>query len=149
MTDIISSDHPLSSEQQKILSALLDTVIPCSDDGSMPSAADLDLVAWLTTNVAEFLPVLPAILAHFYLDFTGLSLKQRVEAVTAFSQTEPELFNAFLFQVYCCYYEDDRVLVGIGSAAGAPFPRGNTVPDGDLSLLDAVTNLGKQYRPVE
>jgi hypothetical protein len=45
-----------------------------------------------------------------------------------------------------CYYRDDRVLTGIGSHAGPPFPRGNEVPEGDLSLLDSVQASSKSYR---
>ena len=39
-----------------------------------------------------------------------------------------------------------RVLEGIGVGSGPPFPRGNTLEAGDLSLLDPVIAHSKTYR---
>ena len=63
---------------------------------------------------------------------------ERHAHVRAFSVTHPPLFQLLLTRVYDCYYQDDRVRMQIGVVAGAPFPQGNRVPAGDLSLLDPV-----------
>ena len=149
MTDIISSDHPLPIEQQRILEALLDTLVPASEDGRMPSAAELDLIGWLALNASDYLSALPGLLDKFEAGFAELSLDERIARTDDFNKAEPDAFNMLLFQVYCCYYEDDRVLTAIGAGAGPPFPRGNEVESGDLSLLDQVNRLGKQYRRVD
>lgn len=147
MTDnIITTDHPLTPAQQETLSALLDTLVPASDDGIMPSARELDFVSHLGEQAADFLPALPAVLNGFGEGFAGKPIADRVEIVKAFSTGQPEIFEALLFQTYNCYYQDDRVLTGIGSTAGPPFPRGNTVDAGNLSLLDPVVKRGKTYR---
>ena len=144
--NVIATDHPLTASQQQTLSALLDTLLPASDDGNMPSAQILDFRAYLHEKAADFVPRLVDIVGHFDASFVGLALPERCLVLEAFSKAEPELFEGLLFNTYACYYQDDRVLEGIGSAAGPPFPRGNTVEAGDLSLLDPVVQGSRAYR---
>ncbi len=40
--------------------------------------------------------------------------------------------------VLAAYYRDDRVVRSLGREPGAPYPKGQTVPDGDWSLLEVV-----------
>jgi hypothetical protein len=56
--DVIATDSPLTASERRILEALLDTLIPASDDGAMPSAAELDLVGHLQEAAADFFPAL-------------------------------------------------------------------------------------------
>lgn len=144
--DVIATDHPLTTSQQQTLAALLDTLLPASDDGTMPSAQALDLIGYLTEKNAEFIPVLVEVIGHFDDGFAGLSLSDRYPVVEAFSKAQAELFDELLFHTYDCYYQDDRVLEGIGMAAGPPFPTGNTIEAGDLSLLDPVMQTSRTYR---
>lgn len=144
--DFIATDHPLTTAQQQTLSALLDTLLPASDDGFMPSARELDFIGYLNEQAAEFVAALVVITGSFDEEFPGASLTDRCAAVGAFSAAQPELFQALLFHVYDCYYQDSRVLEGIGLAAGPPFPRGNAVDAGDLSLLDPVMQVSRSYR---
>ena len=144
--DVIATDHPLNAAQQQTLAALLDTLLPASDDGNMPSAQTLDLMGYLNEQAEEFVPVLITIVGHFDDGFSDASLSHRYPEVEAFSKAEPESFEGLLFHAYNCYYQDDRVLKGIGMAAGPPFPGGNTIEEGDLSLLDPVVQLERTYR---
>lgn len=147
--DVIATDHPLTTAQRRTLVALLDTLLPASEDGLMPSAAELDLIGYLSEAQAEFIPVLGEIAGHFDASFADLPPAERHAVVDGFSTTQPELFQALLFNAYACYYQDDRVLEGVGLAADPPFPRGNTVEAGDLSLLDPVVARHRGYRKVE
>ena len=144
--DVIATDHPLNAAQQQTLAALLDTLLPASEDGNMPSAQTLDLVGYLDEKAEDFIPVLMTIVGHFGDGFSDASLSDRYPAVEAFSKAEPESFEGLLFHTYACYYQDDRVLKGIGMAAGPPFPGGNTIEEGDLSLLDPVVQVARTYR---
>ena len=138
MADLISTDHPLSRSQRVVLAALLDTLVPASDDGTMPSAAHVDFDAYLRTQAADFVPHLAVALQHFEASFAELSLADRYDRVRDFGATNPGLFQLLLTRVYDCYYQHDRVRAQIGVGTGAPFPEGNQIPQGDLSLLDPV-----------
>ena len=145
MPDIISTDHPLPRDQRRILAALLDTLVPASDDGAMPSAAEVDFDGYLRDQAPDFVPHLVGMLQHFESAFVDSTPPERHARVRAFSVTHPPLFQLLLTRVYDCYYQDDRVRVQIGVVAGAPFPHGNTVPAGDLSLLDPVIANARRH----
>lgn len=146
--DIISSDHPFTRSQRETLTALLDTLLPASEDGTMPSAGEFDFVRYLNDSAPEFLPVLEQVLSAFDESFASLALPERHEHVKRFSEEQEQLFTPLLVQTYAMYYQQARVLEGIGLAAGPPFPRGNTVEAGDLSLLDRVVARPRSYRKV-
>lgn len=146
MNDIISTDAPLTGPQRILLSALLDTLVPASEDGEMPSAAEVDFERYLLEQGENIALQLPSIFAHFESTFATLSLEARCEQLRTFSSEHPELFHALLPRVYDCYYQDDRVRRKIGMVTGAVFPEGNTIVAGDLSLLDPVIDRDGQHR---
>ena len=144
--DVIASDNPLTASQLKALPALLDTILPASDDGRMPSAGELDFVGYLQAKAGDFVPALAEILDGLGVDFLDLPFLQRYALVEEFSRNEPVLFEQLLLHLYGCYYQDDRALEGLGLGAGPPFPRGNEVEPGDLALLDPVLRSSRTYR---
>ena len=149
MTDeLITTDSPLTAAQRKTLAAMVDVMIPASEDGRMPSARDVDVATYLNEKSPELLPVLATVLDDLDEGFADLDFSKRLEIVRLWSESQAELFNGLLFHTYCCYYQDDRALTGIGLAGGPPFPRGNTVIQGDLSLLDPVSERAQGYRKV-
>ena len=147
-SNVITSDQPLTSEQAELLSSLLNVIIPASDDGVMPGAGELDLVSYLREQTPEVVAVIRQASSFFEFDFPSKSATERQQLVVEFSVTEPEMFNTLLFQSYACYYQNDRVLTGLGLAAEPPFPRGNSVDSGDLTTLDKVVQNAKGYRRV-
>ncbi len=147
MTNDTKTATPTFNEAQQCrLSALLDTILPASEDGSMPSAKELDFLAYLSEQAAAFLPVLAQIVDGFDDEFPDQPLSARVAVVAAFAETGGQAFDALLFRVYDCYYQDHRVRELIGAQPGPPFPRGNVIPAGDLSGLDAVVKRSPGYR---
>lgn len=146
MSDIIGSDHPLSTSQQALLTVLLDTLVPASEDGRMPSASAVDFDAYLRGQGAEALPLIEVALNHLDESFADQPLTVRCEQVQAYSAAEPLMFQGLLTHVYDCYYQDDRVREAIGMVKGAVFPQGNEVTAGDLSLLDPVINNSEQHQ---
>ena len=143
---LIASDAPLTAEQRDVLKALADTIVPASEDGLMPGAGTLDVLGYLQRAAEDFLPELPEILGAFDATFASEDLAMRYGRVKAWSEAAPETFQALLGHVYGCYYQDDGVLEAIGVGAGPPFPRGNTVEAGDLSLLDPVMQSSTNWR---
>lgn len=149
MTDITSSPGTdLNEPQQRKLVALLETILPGSENGRMPSAAELDFTGYLSTDAPEFARILPGILDQLDAGFADLPLSERVAAVEVFADSDPKTFDDLLFRIYACYYQDDHVRRLIGSEPGPPFPRGNTIPAGDLSSLDRVVERSGGYRRV-
>ena len=128
------------------LPALLDTILPASEDGAMPSACETDFLSYLQEQAADFLPVLAEILDQFDNAFADQPLTARVAQVQAFSQTDAQAFDSLLFRIYDCYYQADRVRGLIGAQPGSPFPGGHVIPAGDFSSLEVVKSRGKGYR---
>ena len=143
---LIASDAPVTAEQHAVLTALADTIVPPSEDGLMPGAGTLDVLGYLQRAAEDFLPELPAILDAFDASFATEDVAMRYERVKAWSEESPEVFQALLGHVYGCYYQDAGVLEAVGVGAGPPFPRGNTVEPGDLSLLDPVMENPLEWR---
>ncbi len=146
MSDLISSDSPLSGAQLATLAALLDTLVPASADGRMPGAADTGFLSHLLQQDAAFVPQLVLLLERFDAAFATRALDERCTFVQRFSVDDPAVFNALLLRVYDCYYQDDRVRHAIGVVQGAPFPQGTVVAAGDLSLLDPVLRDSTRHR---
>lgn len=145
MPDPVSTDHPLSEQQQSLLAALLDALIPASKDGTMPSAADVNFKCYLRTQAGDFVAELTSILGQLDPAFPDLSLKQRCEQLSEFSANEPQAFQNLLSRVYDCYYQDGRVRSEIGVVTGAVFPQGNQIIPGDLALLDPVIENASRH----
>ncbi len=137
----------LTDAQRQRLAALLDTILPASDDGALPSAREIDLEAYLDEQAPEFLGELLWTLDSFDDGLPGVALDRRVELVREFSVGHPQAFRSLVFRVYdAYYYQDDRVRTAIGARPGPPFPGGHSIPAGDLSSLEAVKARGKGYR---
>ena len=143
---IIATDFPLTDAQHKKLGYLLNALIPASQDGHMPSAGELDLISYLEANAVDFLPVLLTILDDLDEEFLTDTPEEHHQGALALSHDNPARFQELIYQVYALYYQNPAVLEGIGAAAGPPFPQGNTVESGDLSLLDPVLAIAKSYR---
>jgi hypothetical protein len=129
-----------------ILKALLDTVLPASEDNRMPSAAEMDFEAFLAQQAPDFLPVLTDVLSGFDDGFADQSLTERVAQVQGYASAEAATFARLVFLIYDCYYQNPEVRRLIGHKAGAIFPKGNESIQGDLSSLAKVQARGKGYR---
>lgn len=136
----------LTQAQRRRLPALLDTILPASEDGTMPSAAEIDFLAYLDEQAPDFAAELVGILEKFDDGFPGLPLDRRVALVRSFSESDNPAFRRLVFRVYDSYYQTDRVRTAIGARPGPPFPGGHSIPAGDLSSLEAVKARGKGYR---
>ena len=141
-----ASEAALSASQHAVLSALLDTLIPASGNGEMPSAAEVGFEVFLATQARDFVPELLAWLEELGPGFADLSAGARTERVTQLVGEDPARFAGLLARVYDCYYQHDVVRERIGVVRGAVFPQGNEVVQGDLSLLDPVIENADRHR---
>ena len=119
----------MSDLQRRSLASLLDVIIPSSEDGRMPSAADMDLVAYLRERAPEFVPTLVEGLAALDelcvgQEFAALTAPERRSLAQELSRAQPDMFDWLHRHTLACYYQDDRVLVGLGIGAGPALPQG-------------------------
>ncbi len=136
----------LTEAQRRRLAALLDTILPASDDGALPSAREINFPAYLDEQAPDFRDELVAVLNRFDDGIADLALDRRVALVRGFAAADAQAFRNLVFRVYDAYYQDDRVRAAIGARPGPPFPGGHSIPTGDLSSLEAVKARGKGYR---
>lgn len=152
--DIIVSDHPLSEQQMSTLASVLDMIIPASDDGRMPSAAEVDVLAYIGENRADQIPLIVEGLTildglsdtRHRKGFAALAESDRQELVDELKRDQADFIQSLVSSTVVCYYQDDRVLEALGLEARPPFPQGYEVEPGDLSLLDPVRARPKLYR---
>ena len=151
---IIGTDNPLSGEQRRILDIVLDLIIPASEDGARPSAADVDVLGYIRETERHTLDGLRAELDRLDAEaiesqgqaFVSLDPATRQALVDAVQEREPQFLRTLAMQTVTRYYQDDRVVEAIGVGARPPFPDGYEVPSGDLSLLEPVRRRGRMYR---
>ncbi len=162
MTDrnnVIGSDSPVSAAQRATLNAVLNMIVPASDDGRMPNAADVgvldhirdaaagDLSRDLIGTLREELDRLDEqARGQFGSAFASLAQRDRQTLIDRIRSNDPRFMQGLAMVTVTCYYQDDRVLKALGMEARAPYPEGYEVVSGDLSLLEPVVQRGKRYR---
>ena len=155
--DIIGSDATLNSAQQRTFVAILDMIIPASDDGRFPSAADMDVLGYIAKTDPQLLDTVRTELDRlnagsedlYGVVFGDAGETHRQGLLDEIRGAEPQFLGGLALQTVTLYYQDDRVMEAIGMEARPPFPKGYEVVAGDLSLLDPVRARGQVYRDVE
>lgn len=146
----------LTAAQLASLDAVLDLIVPASADGRMPGAAEVGVPAYLLAEAADALPVLREELgelerrarACFVRGFIALAQRERQSLVEEMRTQAPAFMSRLAMETLACYYQNDRVLEGLGMEARPPYPKGYQVVQGDLFLLAPVRARGKIYRDV-
>lgn len=154
--ELIQTDHPLNEDQKNTLDTLLKLVIPASEDGQMPSAAEVGFLEYIVGSEPDFLPhlkqcldaIVEAAVPAYDKPFSEIDEREQETLVNKLRSSQGYLFNLFTNLVLSCYYQHDRVMVGIGLEPRPPFPKGYQVEGGDLSLLETVRQRGEIWRKV-
>ena len=126
--DVIVSDNPLSEQQRSTLASVLDMIIPASDDGRMPSAAELDVLAYIGENRADQMPLIIEGLtilnglsdARHRKGFAALAESDRQSLVDELKRDQADFVQSLVSCTVVCYYQDDRVLEALGLEARPP-----------------------------
>jgi hypothetical protein len=138
-----------SAEQELVIAALIDAIVPPSADGRLPGAGELDLVAHVERSARQN-PMLRPVLeyglsaiaelarARSPSGLKGLSRADWTAVFAEFTTTDEFFQPAFLFLVYGGYYQHERVVTAIGLEPRAPHPQGYEMGADDWSLLDPV-----------
>ena len=140
----------LDDVQRELLDALLDQIIPASDDGRIPAAGGLGVADFIIGRaVAD--PELVQHISHglekaaALVDADGIRLDSA--AVRQLEQEAPASFQALLRQTYMGYYSRGDIRGLLGLSPKAVHPDGYDVPEQDLDEIRALTAPVKERGP--
>lgn len=142
-------------DQEALLAALVDAIVPASEDGRMPGAAAVDVVDHVTRSVRRT-PMLQPVLQYGLsavdelarkrnpAGMAALSRQERADVLRDFAAGDQFFLPAFLFLVYGGYYQHPRVVSALGLEPRAPHPKGHAMSGSDdWSLLEPVRQRGR------
>jgi hypothetical protein len=139
------------------LACVLDLLIPSSGDGRMPGAGELGLAVQIERVLARD-PGLRAVVAagiealedlareRGAPAFAALAGSERLAALNEVAAAQPGFLPGLLFHTYVAYYQEGRVLEGLGLDPRPPFPTGHVLEPFDATLLEPARRRGKLYR---
>jgi len=147
-------NRPFTNQEKRIFLALVDMIIPASEELNIPGASDTlifkNIIANSAKNHQKILESLSALetLAQEKenASFANLLIDQRVRIIKIFRETYPTEANMFENLTSQCYYQDDRIMISLGMEPRPPYPEGFIVEQGDWSLLEPVRKREKFYR---
>jgi len=152
-------DPVFSAHHARALESVLDEIIPPSEDGRLPGAGELGLVAAIEAAVRKTPDLEPAVVQGLdalaeiareagAAEFSSLDREQRVAALHRIETSQPAFLPGLIFHSYCAYYQHGRVLEGLGMEPRPPYPLGYALAPSDPTLLDPVRARPKLYREV-
>ena len=139
------------------LAGVLDLLIPRSGDGRMPGAGELGLATRIQ-QIAQREPGLRAALeagvralaelarGRGAPGFAALSGSDRLALLNEVAAAQPGFLPGLIFHTYVVYYQEGRVLEGLGLDPRPPFPTGHSLEPFDPALLEPARRRGKLYR---
>lgn len=144
----------LSAEQRALLDAVLDRLIPTSDEmrgaGQAGTVDYLDGVighsARLSRLFSAGLRSIESAAAGRGASFAELTGNQQDEILSQIEDSESTFFETLLMHTYNGYYSNPQVVEALGLEPRPPQPQGHTVEMGDFSTLDGVVARGTAYR---
>ena len=147
-------NQTFTNQEKRIFLALVDMIIPPSDELNIPGASDTAIFNCIIKNSAKnHQQILESLSALETLaqekekaGFADLLVDQRERIVKIFRKTYPTQANMFENLTSQCYYQDDRIMISLGMEPRPPYPEGFTVEQGDWSLLEPVRKREKFYR---
>ncbi len=155
MTDaLIQTDHPLTERQREYLNVVLALIVPAAPERGLPAGSEVGVLEYIRAHSPDVLPEiagqldeLDAVAQAGGVDsFGGGSASEQQGWVEQLRAADGSFLRRLAQQTMACYYQHDQVLLAIGMPARPPYPEGNEVVSGDLSLLDPVIARGKVYR---
>ena len=156
----MSASSPWSETEGRLLSAVLDRLVPASADGRVPAAGALGVADFLADR-ASANPPLAALFGQVLAQaealaeargahFDALDAAGRDAIVETLEREAPDAFAALVRHVYMGYYSRADVRPLFGLSAAPTQPQGYEVPGDDpdemAALLASVRTRGRCYR---
>ena len=143
------------STQRELLDALLDQIIPASDDGRMPAAGALgvaDFIGDRITDDVELKCLFQKGLAQAGMLISINGHRVEPDVVKLLEEKAPDFFEALIRLAYMGYYSRGDIRGLLGLSPKPVHPEGYDVPEQDLDEIRALTapveERGRCYRPV-
>lgn len=137
----------LSPAESRDLHRLAGLMIPADASYGVPGADDPRIVADIERTLgrdrADVCAALAILAAQGFADMPPAKQEAAAMALLARADRCVATLGRVVLQ---CYYRDPRVVRSLGKEPGAPFPRGNTLDQGDWSLLEAVRHRPQLWR---
>lgn len=148
-----------TAEQALSLASLLDEIVPASNDGQLPAAGELGVIAYVEAALQQMPLLKPPILQGLDTladvcrrakskSFAVLSKPDRLNVLEELSSVDAAFLPTLTFLAFVGYYRDVRIVEALGLEPRAPHPGGHEMPPNDFSLLDPVRKRAKLYRDV-
>jgi len=149
-----TNDSGFSPHEARALASVLDEIIPPSGDGRLPGAGEVGLVRYIEQQAPELRPTIVQGLSALdelarglgARDFAALCREDKLELLNELATAQPAFLPGLILQCYVGYYQNDRVLEGLGLEPRPPYPEGYKMEPTDLGLLDGVRRRKKLYR---
>lgn len=146
------TSETLDEEQLAMLTCLLEIIIPPDLDQSLPSAAEIDFLRYVTRE--RLFPFIDKGLDQirdesttvFGQSFNQLADHEQLQLVKALKRAPLQFFNRLVTEVITCYYLDYDVRRAHSLRTEPPFPSGTFVTQLDFTLLETVHRRGPIYR---
>ena len=146
-----------SPDEIRLLTSVLDEIIPPSDDGRFPGAGALGLAGFVEQTLQKTPELRPVIVQGLSAledlagnrgsrGFTALSRQDKLDALNELATTQPAFLPSLILQTYAGYYQNGRVVEALGLEPRPPHPEGYDLEPGDLTLLDTVRRRPASYR---
>ena len=157
----MSGQAPWTGAEGRLLTGLLDEIVPASADGRIPAAGALGIADFLARRAADD-PALAVLLRQALSrtaalaealggPFDGLDAAGRGAVVEALEREAPDAFVALLWHTYMGYYSRADVRPHFGLSDRPTQPEGYALPEDDpdelADMLAPVRARGRCYRP--
>ena len=148
----MSAENNLTASQRNDLRTVAAMIIPASEQYKVPGADEAAIQAEILATMGRDTEMVRQALDHLNRlagkPLAELELARREAVAKEFRATGGNAAATLVRVVLQCYYRDDRVLRSLGLELRPPFPRGYTLEQGDLSLLDPVKARPSTLRQV-
>ena len=138
----------------QILKNILEIIIPKDNNNSMPSAADINIIEFIKRNDKKLMPKLISFVQEINLicqkqfnqKFNNIGYQKKIDILEEYKIKFKNDYNQIIRLILYCYYSDKEVLRKLNLKNDPPFPDGNKIKKGDLTLLKPVLDKKISFR---
>ena len=144
----------MSPLEFQILKNILEIIIPKDDINSMPSAADVNIIEFIKRNDKKLMTKLISFVREINLicqkkfnkKFSNIGFQKKIDILEEYKNNFQNDYNQIIRLILYCYYSDKDVLGKLNLKNDPPFPDGNKIRKGDLTLLKQVLDKKISFR---